>query len=292
MKAPPFAYLRPAELSQALDLINIYGTDARLLAGGQSLLSALNMRLAAPSVLIDINGLTELTGITLQQDRLVIGALTRHAEIERSPLIAQHVPLLALAMPHVAHPAVRNRGTIGGSLAFADPAAELPACCVALDAVMIISGRSGERRVRARDFFHGLYETALQPGEILVAVEFAIARPGERCAFRELARRQGDYAMVGAVALSIVDGGVLHDVHLAFFGVGDRPVLAAYAAAQLEEGIATAERIAAAQQVLVRDFSAQGDVYCSGAMRMHLARVLLGRVIHDLTRTDAGGVQA
>ena len=282
MKAPAFSYLRPGELSQAIDYIDIYGEDARWLAGGQSLLAALNMRLAAPSVLIDINGLAELGGITMSDDKLVIGALTRHFEIERSPLVAQHVPLLTLAMPHVAHAAVRNRGTFGGSIAFADPAAELPACCVALDAVFVVAGRGGERRVRARDFFLGLYDTALQPGEILTAAEFALTGKGERAAFRELARRHGDYAIAGLAARAAVGDDALCDVNIAFFGVDTKPVLATHAAAILAQGVVTPERVQLAQQALAQDLAPQDDVHYSGAMRMQLARVLLARAVGDL----------
>ncbi len=287
MKAPPFSYLRPGTLSQAIDYIELYGDDARLLAGGQSLLPALNMRLAAPSVLIDINGLSELAGITVNANKLVIGALARHAEVERSALVAQHAPLLALALPHVAHAAIRNRGTFGGSIALADPAAELPACCVALDAELVIAGRRGVRRVRARNFFLGLYETALQAGEILVAAEFSLVKAGERFAFRELARRQGDYAIVGLAARAMVDGNALRDVRIAFFGAEAKPVLAAQAAAVVEGGELTAERIALAQQALEHDLKPQGDVHYSAALRLQLARVLLGRALGDLPQPAA-----
>ncbi len=287
MKAPAFSYLKPGNLSQAFDYINIYVDGARLLAGGQSLLAALNMRLAAPSVLIDINGLSELAGIVVRGDKLVIGALTRHVEVERSALVAQHAPLLSLAMPHVAHAAVRNRGTFGGSIAFADPAAELPACCVALAAVFVVAGRDGERRIAARDFFRGLYETALQPGELLIATEFTLAQPDERAAFHELARRHGDYAIAGLAVHARTDGPVLRNVRLAYFGVDAQPVLAAQAAAVLEQGPVTSQLIIQAQQALTQDLAPQGDVYYSAALRMQLARVLLARALTDLLQPVA-----
>ncbi|MDH4149244.1 MAG: xanthine dehydrogenase family protein subunit M [Betaproteobacteria bacterium] len=286
MKAPAFSYLRPENISQAIDFIDIYGDEARWLAGGQSLLAALNMRLAAPSVLIDINGLSELAGISVNAGKLIIGALTRHREIEHSPLVAQHASLLALAMPHVAHAAVRNRGTFGGSIAFADPAAELPACCIALDAEFVIVGRGGERRVRARHFFTGLYETALQTGEILVAAEIPCARDKGRAAFRELARRHGDYAIAGLAVQAAVEGDVLRDVNIAFFGVDSKPVLAEHAASVLEQGAATPARIEQAQHQLAQDLAPQDDVHYSGAMRMQLARVLLARAIGDLVNLE------
>ncbi len=237
-------------------------------------------------VLIDINGLSELGGISVNAGKLIIGALTRHREIEHSPLVAQHAPLLALAMPHVAHAAVRNRGTFGGSIAFADPAAELPACCVALDAEFVIVGRGGERRVRARHFFTGLYETALQTGEILVAAEIPCARDSGRAAFRELARRHGDYAIAGLAVQAAVEGDVLRDVNIAFFGVDSKPVLAEHAASVLEQGAATPARIEQAQHQLAQDLAPQDDVHYSGAMRMQLARVLLARAIGDLVNLE------
>jgi len=289
MKAPSFSYVRPESIAQAIDLINQYGDEARWLAGGQSLLAALNMRLAAPSVLIDLNSLPELGGISVHGDKLIIGAMTRHAEIECSPLVAQHAPLLSLAMPHVAHAAIRNRGTIGGSIAFADPAAEVPACCVALDAVFVVAGRGGERRVRARDFFLGLYDTALQAGEMLLAAEFSGVRPGERVAFRELARRHGDYAIAGLAARATVNGNALRDVDLAFFAVDTKPVLATHAVAILQQGTVTPERVQLAQQALAQDLAPQDDVHYSSAMRMQLARVLLARAVSDLLQ--AAGVQ-
>ncbi len=292
MKAPPFSYVRPESVTQAIDLIDNYGDDARWLAGGQSLLAALNMRLAAPSVLIDINGLSGLGGISVRDEQLVIGALTRHAEIEHSPLVALHAPLLAQAMPHVAHAAVRNRGTFGGSIAFADPAAELPACCVALDAVFVVAGRGGERRLRAREFFLGLYDTALQAGELLLAAEIPLLRKGGRASLRELARRHGDYAIAGVAACAGVNGKVLRDVNLAFFAVDARPVLAAQAAAILEHEAVTPERVQRAQEALAQDLAPQDDVHYSGAMRLQLARVLLARAVDDLLSPAGRGVSA
>ena len=284
MKAPAFAYVKPASLQDVFDLLERYGDDAKLLAGGQSLLAALNMRLAAPGVLIDINALTGLSGIRVAGGTVAIGALTRHRAVETSPDIAHHLPLLAQALPHVAHAAVRNRGTFGGSIAFADPSAELPACSVALGAQFVIAGRSGERRVPARAFFKDLYETDLRPGELLVAGEFPMLAPGYRSAFQELARRHGDYAIVGLAAHAKVSGGALSDARLAFFGVGATPVLA-HAAAQALEGKPIADAIAAAQAALDGELEPYGDIHNSAAARLHLARVLLGRVVGDLLKS-------
>src|SRR5262247_622598 len=184
MKAPRFAYARPASVAEALALLDRHKDDARVLAGGQSLVPMLNFRVAAPKVLVDINRIATLSGIKVTKSQVRIGALTRHVELERSPDIAKHLPLVAAAVPHIAHPAIRNRGTLGGSLALADPAAELTACAVALDATLVVAGKKGERRVKATDFFKALFETDLRQGEILVGVEFPKA---DKSVFLELA---------------------------------------------------------------------------------------------------------
>src|SRR5882672_2397480 len=218
MKAPRFAYARPASLAEALALLAEHKGDARVLAGGQSLVPMMNFRVAAPKVLVDINRIAALTGIKVSRNHLRIGALTRQAELECSADIARYLPLIAAAMPHVAHPAIRNRGTFGGSCALADPAAELPACALALGATFIAAGRKGERRIAAVDFFKGLYATALKAGELLVAAEFPLPKPGDTSAFGELARRHGDYAMVGLAVHGSTRGGQFSDLRVAFFG--------------------------------------------------------------------------
>src|SRR5882762_4773028 len=178
MKAPRFAYARPASLAEALALLAEYKDDARVLAGGQSLVPMMNFRVAAPKVLVDINRIAGLSGIKVAKNHLRIGALVRHAALERSADIARHLPLVAAAMPHIAHPAIRNRGTLGGSCALGDPAAELPACALALRASFVVAGKKGERRIAAEDFFRGLYATALKGGELLIAAEFPLPKPG------------------------------------------------------------------------------------------------------------------
>ena len=200
MKAPPFSYLRASTIDEVIDALQEYGDAATILAGGQSLMPSLNMRLSSPELLIDINGVHALSGISRSNNCLRIGAMTRQTDIELSDMIAQHAPLLSLAMPHIAHPAIRNRGTIGGSIAFADPAAELPACIVASQATLIVQNGVEERKIPASDFFQGLYETALSPHEILTAIELPITNSNQRVAFKELARRHGDYAIVGVCA--------------------------------------------------------------------------------------------
>ena len=282
MKAPAFAYAKPVALGEVFDLLERHGDGAKLLAGGQSLLPTLNMRLSSPELLIDITGIGELAGIRVNDGVVRIGALATHAEIGASPLIAKHAPLLAQAVPHIAHAAIRNVGTIGGSLALADPAAEYPACAVALDATFVISATRGERRVKAREFFKGLYETDLKPDEVLVAAEFPAAAADERSAFSELVRRHGDYAIVGVAAQVKRAGGKLSDVRLAFLGAGVTPVLATHAAAAVEGKSPTPDAAAAAQAALAQDLDPPKDLYTSTAMKLHLARVLLGRTLDAL----------
>ncbi|MGA8051354.1 MAG: FAD binding domain-containing protein, partial [Burkholderiales bacterium] len=210
--------------------------------------------------------------------------LTRHCEIERSAEVARHVPLLAQAVPHVAHVAIRNAGTLGGSLALADPAAEYPACALALDATLVIGHPGGERRVAAHDFFRGLYSTALEPHELLLAAEFPLAKPGYRSAFLELARRHGDYAIVGVAAHARVEGGRLFDLRLAYLGVGATAVRAPRTAATVEGKACGPQTVSAAQAALGEDLAPLPDLYHSAAAKLHLARVLTGRALAALAQ--------
>jgi len=279
VKAPAFAYAKPTSLEHALALLERHGDGAKLLAGGQSLIPTLNMRLSAPELLVDITGVSGLAGIKITGTVVRIGALTTHAEIECSPEIARHVPLLAQAVPHIAHAAIRNRGTLGGSIALADPAAEYPACAVALDATFVIAGKHGERRVKAREFFKALYETELRPGEVIVAAEFPAAGASERSAFLELARRHGDYAIVGLAAHARLTAGKLSDARFAFLGAGGTPVLAKNTAATVEGKLSTPDVVAVAQAALGSDIDPPADLYTSSTTKLHLARVLLARAL-------------
>ena len=263
MKAASFAYAKPRSLDEALELLGRPG--AKVLAGGQSLIPSLNMRLSSPELLVDIGAIAELRGMQVNASTVRIGALTTHAEIEASEQVRAHVPLLADAAGQIAHPAIRNRGTLGGSLALADPAAEYPACALALDATRVGRGQSGERRVKAGSFFKGLFDTDLKPDELLAAVEIPT---GGQSVFLELARRQGDYASAG-LAAHRRNG----EVRLAFFAVGATPILATHAAA------AARKSADAAQQALGQDLDPPADLYHSGATKLHLARVLLGRAL-------------
>ena len=279
MKAPRFAYARPASIAEALALLEKHRDDARVLAGGQSLVPMLNFRLAAPKVLIDINRIAALAGIKVTKNHVRIGALVRHVDLERSADIAKLLPLVGSAVPHIAHPAIRNRGTFGGSCALGDPAAELPACALALDATFVVAGKKGERRIPAQDFFKGLYATALKAGELLVAAEFPLPKPGYASAFGELARRHGDYAMVGVAAHGSTRGGKFADMRVVFFGVADRPQRAARFERALEGRPAAAKTIAGALAELDADLSPCADLHGSAATKLHLARVLAGRVL-------------
>ena len=272
LKAPAFAYAKPRSLAEALELLERHGEGARILAGGQSLIPSLNLRLSSPQLLVDINGLKDLRGIEVRGASVRIGALTRHADLEKSPEVRTLLPLLAEAVGHVAHAAIRNRGTIGGSLALADPAAEYPACALALSAVLVISNKTNsERRVSAEGFFKGLFETDLKPGEVLTAVEFPAARPSDRSSFQELARRHGDYAIIGLAAHRGAAG-----LRLAYFGAGPTAVLAKHAASQgsLEK----------AKEALAKDLNPPADLYHSSATKLHLARVLLERAWNTIAK--------
>ena len=279
MKPPPFAYARPSTVEEVCALLAEHGEDARLLAGGQSLMATLNMRLSSPELLIDINRIDELAGISRDGDVLRIGAMTRHVEVETSTEIAEHAPLIAQAMPHIAHAAIRNRGTFGGSIAFADPAAELPACAVALGARFGLRSASGTRMVEADDFFQGLYETALAPGDLLTAIEIPVIAPGYRSAFMELARRHGDYAMVGIAVHARLADGTIGDPRLVYFAAGERPVVARTAAAAIDGKAPSEDTFEAAAAALDHDLDPPADLNADPATRLHLARVLTRRAL-------------
>jgi carbon-monoxide dehydrogenase medium subunit len=279
MKAPPFKYVRAETLDHALGILTSHGDDARIIAGGQSLLPMMNMRVANPAVLVDINGLDILRGISLTDGVLRIGALARHNEVLASADVAKAAPLLALAMPHVAHVAIRNRGTFGGSLSLADPAAEIPAVCLALGARFHLQSARGRRVVPAGEFFIGLYMTALESDEILVAAEIDAVSSGEHAAFDEMARRHGDYAIVGTCVQASKAGDVVSNVRITQFGVGSTPKFAAGAAKAIEGRSLEAPAIASACEALMDDIDPSDDLTMSAATRRYLAGVQLERVL-------------
>jgi carbon-monoxide dehydrogenase medium subunit len=236
--------------------------------------------------LIDIGGLAELRGIEVSGDSVQIGALTRHVEVERSPIITSKAPLLSAAMPHVAHAAIRNRGTIGGSLALADPAAELPACMLALEATLVIASTQGERQVPAKDFFKGLYTTALEPDEILTRIDVPARAVGWRYHFNEFARRHGDYALVGiAAACGPVEKGSA-DLRLVYFGCGERPLRAKHVeSVALKSGFSSPTLDKDVVAAIGHDLDPQSDLHASSATRLHLATVLACRAARYFSHT-------
>jgi carbon-monoxide dehydrogenase medium subunit len=276
VKPAPFAYAKARSVEHAIELLR-GDSDARILAGGQSLIATLNMRLSRPTLLVDINDVAGLDGIAVKDGMVEIGALVRHAQAERSETIARRAPLIARAIPHIGHPAIRNRGTIGGSIAFADPAAELPACLLALGGEVVITGTDGERTIKADHFFKGLFETALGPGDVLTAIRVPAAADSTRIGFAELARRHGDYALVGLAAAALSD-----DIRLVYFGVGATPVCARKAEAALAAG-----NLDDAVAALADDLDPPDDVQETGAVKRHLAGVLLRRVANQLAERGA-----
>ena len=286
MKAAAFDYAKPASVSEAIALKRAHGGDARFLAGGQSLLPAMNMRVDRPGMLIDLNAIAGLGGIDDTGDTIRIGALTRTAELGRSEVIARRLPLLERCVEHIAHPAIRSMGTFGGSLVLADPAAEWPAACLALDAAMVVAGPTGERTIAAQDFFQGLYTTALAEDELLVRVDLPVPPAGARAVALELVRRRGDFAIAGIVAQAVpAADGALSDVRIAFFGIADRPVRLA----AVEQAIAHGggDGVGAARAALEAGIEFTADLYHAPATKRHLAGVLLGRAV-DALRHDRG----
>jgi carbon-monoxide dehydrogenase medium subunit len=281
VKPAPFEYFRPRSLEEALALLAEHGGDAKPLAGGQSLIPAMNFRLATPAVLVDLNGIVELSYIEDQAGDLRIGGMTRQRTVERSALVSRRVPLIAETMPHVAHPAIRNRGTVGGSLAHADPAAELPAVMLALNARLTVSSHSAKREIEADKFFVGLFTTAVQPGELLTEIRIPPAPPRCGFAFQEISRRHGDFALVGVAAVVQLDEqGNCSNARIALLSVGDRPMLATQAGKALSGRPPSAESIAAAADAAATtDIDPSGDIHASARYRRHLANVLTRRVL-------------
>ena len=277
MKPAPFRYFAPATLDEALALVAEYGDEAKVLAGGQSLIPTMNFRLAQPGVLIDLNNITELFFVQPNEDGgLRIGAMTRQRTIEREPLIQERAPLLHATMPHIAHVQIRNRGTIGGSLAHADPAAELPAVAVALNAQLCVQSQSGERWLAARDFYVGLFTTDLAPDEILVEIAIPPMPAHTGWSIQEFSRRRGDYAIVGVAAMvTLNQAGQCNTARLVLLSVGEGPVTAHQAVEMLLGERPTASLIkAAAQTAATVDIEPNQDIHASVAYRRHLAQVL------------------
>jgi carbon-monoxide dehydrogenase medium subunit len=279
VKAPRFSYVRAESLEQVLRLLAEHGDDARILAGGQSLVPVLNMRLSQPKLVIDINRLDVLRGISLQGDVVRIGALTRHVEVMSSDIVARHLPLIAEAMPHVAHVAVRNRGTFGGSIALADPAAEMPACILALGATLVVESTRGRRTIAADDFFQGLYETAREPDELLVEVLIPEQKRDHVSVFMELSRRHGDFAIAGLACYAQFDRQTVREARLVYFGSEVKPTLASGAMAAIMGKPWSQESRDAACAALADDLDPMDNTFGSPATKLHLQRVLTQRAL-------------
>ncbi|BBC30505.1 hypothetical protein SGFS_017990 [Streptomyces graminofaciens] len=291
MKPPPFAYESPESLDSALAVLADAGDDAKPLAGGQSLIPLLNLRFASPAMLVDLNRLVDLEYVRVDGDTLRIGALTRHSTVEHSPDVAEHHPLLAQAMRFVAHPQVRNRGTIGGTVAHADPAAEVPLVMLLSDARFTACSIRGEREIAARDFFLSIYTTTLEPDEIITEVSLPITpRRHDRArasSFREFARRHGDYAIGGAAAIVELDAdGVCTDVRIGLLGAGGTPVEAgAGARAALVGSPVTAESVRAAAHEATADISPPPTLHGDVGYRTTVIAEMAMRALRGATNT-------
>lgn len=283
MKPREFEYIRASSLDEVFATLDSHGDDAKILAGGQSLIAAMNMRFAAPEILIDINDIAELKGINVEGGTLRIGAMNRHVDVMGSADVATHAPLISLAMPNIAHATIRNRGTFGGSLANADPASELPACTIALDGVFNIQGSAGARQVAAIDFFEGAYATKLKDNEVLVSVDLPISSPESKPFFEEVSRRQGDYAMAGLAAQANVAGGIISNPKLVFFAVSEVAASAPSAAALLDGKNIVDVDVDAVCDTLANDITPFEDLTTSAEAKMHLMKVLTKRAISQWT---------
>ena len=277
MKLPPVEYEAPTTVAEAIDLLAEYLDEASVLAGGQSLIPLLALRLARPAVLIDINGIDELSGVSATDGWVAIGAMTREYVAEESETVADTVPLLAAALPLIGHDAIRSRGTIGGSLAHADPAAELPAVARALDAEFVVRGQSGERVVPAAQWFEGFLTTSRRPDELLVEVRFPTAGRGTGISFQEVARRHGDFAIVGLAASLTLSDGAISDARLALAGMSDVPVRAAAAEDLLVGERPSTELFDEAARRATDDVDPPADLHGSSDYRKTVAAAIVRR---------------
>ncbi|BBM87437.1 FAD binding domain-containing protein [Candidatus Uabimicrobium amorphum] len=282
MKPCTFEYYKPSSMEEALDLMHQYGGEAKILAGGQSLVPAMNFRLATPGILIDINGLQDLSYIKEHRKHgVLIGAMARYSELEKSDVVAKKCPLLHETIPYIAHPQIRNRGTMGGSLVHADPAAELPAVMLALDASLRLRNKDGERVVAITDFFTGMFGTAMKEDEILTEVAIPHMPKRYGFAFDEVSRRHGDYAMVGvAVSLNVDRKGRCEKGKIVFFSVGDAPVFAEKASQLLDKQNVSEELLENIANVASsEDIEPGSDIHASADYRRHLAKVLTKKTL-------------
>jgi len=288
VKPPPFAYRAPESLGEALALLAEHGDDAKVLAGGQSLVPLLNLRLARPALLVDLARVPGLAGVDQRDGGLALGAMARERTLERSQLVRRLAPLLSAALPFIGHPAIRSRGTLGGSLAHADPAAELPAVAAALDAEMVVlSAARGERTVAAKDFFSGFFSTALEPDEILTEVRIPRLATGMGVCFMEVARRHGDFAMVGVAVAVRLEAGNIAEARLALTGVAQVPVRAIDAERSLVGAAPDPTRFAGVAEAVADGLEPRSDLHGSSGYRRQVARALVRRALAVASRRAA-----
>jgi carbon-monoxide dehydrogenase medium subunit len=290
MKPAPFEYHAPNSLEQALDLMSASAGEAKILAGGQSLVPAMNFRIVQPSLLIDLNRLPELSYICEDGNVLRIGAMARERHLEFDASIAKRIPLLAEAVPFIAHPQIRNRGTIGGSLVNADPAAELPVLMLALSARLKAKNVSGERWIDARDFFAGMFTTALEPDEILVEIELPFIASRTGWSFMEVAPRAGDYALMGVATLvTLEENGKCKEAKLVYLNAGDGPIDAKESAGMLAgESLSDALIVSAAAVASEKEINPFGNVHTSPEFQRHLAKVLTRKALGQAIQRAGG----
>jgi len=293
VKPPPFGYVAATSVEEALDALAEHGDEAKLLAGGQSLVPLLAFRLARPSVLVDLNGVDGLDGAALEDGTLVLGATARERTVERLPGLAERCRMIVEAIAHIGHVAIRNRGTVGGSLVHADPAAEWPALAVALDAELDATSKRGTRTIPAQEFFVSYFTTSLEPDEVLTRIRVPLPNGRSGSAFLELARRHGDFALAGVGAhVTLTADGTASDVRLGLIGVGDRPVRASGAEAALRGRIPDEEAVAEAAEAVAGEIEPTGDIHASADYRRHLATVLTRRAVTAAVERAGGGAHA
>jgi CO/xanthine dehydrogenase FAD-binding subunit len=291
MKPAPFEYSAPTTTDEVVALLGEHGDEAKIIAGGQSLVPMLSMRLARPAHLVDVNGVAELAGIVDGGDHVAFGATTREREAEHSAVVAQRLPVMVEALPLIGHVSIRNRGTVGGSIAHADASGELPTVAMVTDATIVAHSTRGERTIDAEEFFVSHFTTSLDDDECVVAVRVPVGPTGAGWAFQEVARRHGDFALVGVAAMVATDGGgAIADARLCLFGVGERPVRVRDVEAALVGQVASADTFAAAAADAVRDLEPASDMHGSAEYRRHLAGVVVRRAL--TTAADRAGAPA
>ncbi len=278
MKAPDFSYEKPTSISDVLALLTNHELECQLLAGGQSLMPMMNFRMANPGILIDISDVSELSGIYERNETIEIGAMVRYRELELSEIIKAHCPLISMVLPYVAHPAIRNRGTIGGSIGLSDPAAELPAVLLVLDGKIEITSEKGVRLEPAHTFFKGVYETLCEPDELITKIILPKKHPKQKFGFHEIARRHGDYAMAGVCIAQDFD----FKVRVAFFGVADRAVRSIAVENLLSDNPNLSEQLIKNAQNILNDIEFEGDMNAGPEAKQHIAKVVLERALREM----------